>query len=119
MILGGGDNDKIETEDMRPEFEDIQFVTTSTDGVQFLSGTSDGVQLVTRRVSTDSSITVQDIGPPLDSQDHQIVTQTSTFQVDANGKLILPENATIVHLSNGLVLPMQETISPIYFTLNN
>ena len=141
MILGGGDNDRTETgqtEDIG-QFEDIQFVTTTTDGVQFLSGASDGVQLVTRRVSTDSSITVQDIGPPLDNQEHQvrsimfminklnylnlfifkIVTQTSTFQVDANGKLILPENATIVHLSNGLVLPMPETISPIYFTLNN
>ena len=70
MILGGGDHDKIETG--QTEFEDIQFVTTSTDGVQFLSGASDGVQLVTRRVSTDSSITVQDIGPPLDSQEHQV-----------------------------------------------
>ena len=71
MILGGGDIDQAEVG--QTEFEDIQFVTTSTDGVQFLSGTSDGVQLVTRRVSTDSSITVQDIGPPLDSQDHQVI----------------------------------------------
>ena len=28
----------------------------------------------------------------------QIVTQTSTFQVDANGKLIIPEYATLVQL---------------------
>ena len=62
----------------------------------------------------------------------QIVTQTSTFQVDANGKLIIPEYATVVQLSNGVVLPTipLDTVStvsprdtgvfsPIYLSLNN
>ena len=54
----------------------------------------------------------------------QIVTQTSTFHLDANGKLIIPEYATIVQLtSNGLVLPLESpntASSPhIYFALNN
>ena len=45
----------------------------------------------------------------------QIITQTSTLQVDGNGRLIIPEEATIVNLS-GLVLPLDNSsLSPIYF----
>ena len=59
----------------------------------------------------------------------KIVTQTSTFQVDANGKLIIPEYATVVQLTpgvNGLVLPTIpldlntiSSVNPIYLSLNN
>ena len=35
--------------------------------------------------------------------DFQIITHTSTLHVDASGRLILPEEATIVNLSGLLV----------------
>ena len=47
--------------------------------------------------------------------DFQIITHTSTLHLDASGRLIIPEEATIVNLS-GLVLPLDNnSISPIYF----
>jgi len=46
----------------------------------------------------------------------QMVSQTSTLQLDASGRLIIPEEATILNLPNGLVLPLDgSSISPIYF----
>ena len=58
-----------------------------------------------------------------------IVTQTSIFQVDVNGKLIIPQYATLVQLTpgvNGLVLPSIPldpntilSVNPIYLNLNN
>lgn len=46
----------------------------------------------------------------------QMVSQTSTFQLDSSGRLIIPEEATILNLPNGLVLPLDgSSISPIYF----
>lgn len=58
------------------------------------------------------------------------MTQTSIFQVDVNGKLIIPQYATLVQLTpgvNGLVLPSTLplnlntilSVNPIYLNLNN
>lgn len=44
--------------------------------------------------------------------DFQIITHTSTLHLDASGRLIIPEEATIVNLSGLLV---DNSISPIYF----
>jgi len=92
--------------------EEIQFVTTTS---------PPDPDQVLRRLSTTDSL-LHDHETTLDTHDPQIVTQTSTFQVDASGKLIIPEYATIVlSNANGLVLPMLEanTGSQIYLTLNN
>ena len=46
----------------------------------------------------------------------QVVSQTSTLQLDSSGRLIIPEEATFLNLPNGLVLPLDgSSISPIYF----
>jgi len=46
----------------------------------------------------------------------QMVSQTSTLQLDSSGRLIIPEEATFLNLPNGLVLPLDgSSISPIYF----
>jgi len=46
----------------------------------------------------------------------QVVSQTSTIQLDPSGRLIIPEETTFLNLPNGLVLPLDgSSISPIYF----
>jgi len=46
----------------------------------------------------------------------QVVSQTSTLQLDSAGRLIIPEETTFLNLPNGLVLPLDgSSISPIYF----
>jgi len=105
MIEAVVDNSELEL----GEYKDVQFVTAL----------GDGVQVITRRVSTDNLSTSSHplvINHELaGTEDDQIITQTSTLQVDSSGRLIIPEEATIVNLS-GLVLPLDNnSISPIYF----
>jgi len=131
MILGGdeilhrdAETEKIESDLFEDYQEEMTFVTAT--------GPEQNSSVLIRRISSDSVISgvhEEDVCNVTDSGDQQIVTQTSTFQVDANGKLIIPEYATLVQLTpgvNGLVLPTIpldlntiSSVNPIYLSLNN
>ena len=119
----------VEEGDLFNEFKDVQYVSLQGGAG---AGGGDGLQqdsicqVVSRRVSTESGagvgtghqlvISSQELPGLLETAAEQLVSQTSTFTVDSTGRLIIPEEATIVNLPGGLVLPLDTyTISPIYF----
>jgi len=97
--------------------EELIEAVVDTTTSQLELGEYKDIQLISsRRVSTDSLTTPcqpllinQELSGP--DQD-QIITHTSTLHLDASGRLIIPEEATIVNLSGLLV---DNSISPIYF----